>query len=284
MKVDAVILNNLLNKLIAINNTYYANPSDKDGDIGERFVKDSIKYYMYKKGFKLCSSGDRTYTIWKPPKKGQSGADFPFSFTHNSTVCNCYIESKNWGVYKFIPPSRFNKEILNRFILKANQHGCYWIVTMNQANIPLIIQRCQQYRIIPVPIDTKITTTQLTVGTLTPIMEHFLDDFHRLMRSLTYVKLRRPRKQIRPNSKPYDDDIIMGLPSDLIAQMHGTTKKNIEKRRAELKQQAINVLDMRSKTAWLARLMTKHDLDTGYIMGIIIEMLKEKYKGDVYNK
>lgn len=284
MKVDAITLKDLLTKLIKLDNTTYTNSLDKDGDIGERFVKDSIKYYMSQKGFKLRPSGNRTYYIEKPPKKGKQGADFPFCFIHNYCVYSCYIESKNWKVYQFIPQKMFQKEILDRFIKKANQHGSIWIVTMNHANIHLISQRCQQHNIFIIPLDTKITTIQLTLANLKPIMEHFLDEFHKLITSLIQVNIRKPKKQLRANSKPYDDDIILGLPSDLIAKMHRTTKKNIEKRRSELKKQGIDVLFMGSRTARLARFMTKHDLDTDYILRIIIEMLKAKYKGDIYNK
>jgi hypothetical protein len=278
MKVDTVTLNDLLTKLTNIDNTPYLNPLDKDGDIGERFVKDNIKYYMSKKGFKLRPSGNRTYYIEKPPKKGKVGADFPFCFTHNNSLYNCYIESKNWKVYQFIPQKMFQNEILDRFILKANQHGSIWILTINQANIHLISQRCQQHNIFIVPIDTKITTAQLTLANLRPIMEHFIDEFHKLITSLIQINIHKPKKQVRANSRPYDDDIILGLPSDLIARMHGTTKQNIEKRRSELNSQGVNVLDMRSKTAYLARFITKNQLDTSYLMGIIIRMLKEKYR------
>jgi hypothetical protein len=232
---------------------------------------------MSEKGFELRPSGDRTYYIEKPPKRGKPGADFPFCFTYNSSLYNCYIESKNWKVYQFIPQNMFQNEILDRFILKANQHGSIWILTMNQANIHLISQRCQQHNIFIIPIDTKITTAQLTLANLRPIMEHFIDEFHKLITSLIQINIHKPKKQIRANSKPYDDDIILGLPSDLIARMHRTTKQNIEKRRSELHSRGVNVLDMRSRTARLARLITQNQLDTTYIMSIIIEMLKEKY-------
>jgi len=279
MKVDTVTLNDLLTKLTNIDNRTYTNPLEKNGDMGERFVKDCIKYYMSKKGFKLRPSGDRTYYIEKPPKRGKPGADFPFCFTYNSSLYNCYIESKNWKVYQFIPQNMFQNEILDRFILKANQHGSIWILTMNQANIHLISQRCQQHNIFIIPIDTKITTAQLTLANLRPIMEHFIDEFHKLITSLIQINIHKPKKQIRANSKPYDDDIILGLPSDLIARMHRTTKQNIEKRRSELHSQGVNVLDMRSKTAYLARLITQNQLDTPYLMDIIIRMLEEKYGG-----
>lgn len=76
---------------------------------------------MWYKGFKLRPSGNRTFYIEKPPKKGKLGADFPFCFTHKFKVYDCYIESKNWDIYASIPQAMFRKEILDRFTRNAKQ-------------------------------------------------------------------------------------------------------------------------------------------------------------------
>ena len=103
MELDQVYVNDLLDKLKAIDSKNYSNQRDKDGDIGERFVKDSIKYYMREKDFKLRKSGNRTFTIegqYKVGKSGYGGIDFRFRFVHNNKRYDCYVESKNWKKYK----------------------------------------------------------------------------------------------------------------------------------------------------------------------------------------
>jgi hypothetical protein len=282
MKVDAIYLNDLLTKLITINNTHYPNPKKKDGDIGERFVKDCIKYYMWRKGFKLRHSGDRTFKIegqYRAGRGGMGGIDFRFGFVYNNSPFDCFIEMKNWNVYQ-ISPTDFQREILNRFTQNTNATGCYWVLTINTGQVSQILQLCGQFKvkIDIIPIDTKITTVQLNVQSLKPIVEHFLDDFDRWISQLINVHPHKPKQQVRANSRPYDDAIILGLPSDLIARMYNTTPNNINKRRSQLHSQGVNVLDMRSRTARLARFITQNQLDTTYIMSIIIEMLKEKYR------
>jgi hypothetical protein len=282
VNVDAIYLNELLAKLIKINQTYYPNPKKKDGDIGERFVKDCVKYYMWRKGFKLRHSGNRTFKIegqYRAGRGGMGGIDFRFGFEYNNRPFDCYVETKNWGVYS-ISPTDFQTEILNRFTRNANQPGCIWVLTINRGQITQILRFCQQFNvhIDIVPIDRKITSSQLNIRSLKPIVEHFLDDFDKFMTGLTRVHLHKPKQQLQRGFKPYDDAIILGLPSDLIAKIHHTTPKNIDKRRSELHSQGVNVLDMRSRTSRLARLITQNQLDTTYIMSIIIEMLKDKYR------
>lgn len=272
MKVDPHFLNELLSKLIKIDNTNYSNPKDKDGDIGERFVKDSIKFYMWNKGFKLRDKGNRTFKIEEPPKKGKLGADFPFSFIHNSKIYDCYIEVKNWKVLP-ITPKTFQDEILDRFIKKAKQIGCRWIVTMNKGNIKQIVTDCKKHNIFIIPIDKKITTKQLNTTSLRTIMENFLDDFDKLMKGLTGVKLNKVKGKNKMYSKPYDWDIILGIPSNIIAKRYGTTPNNINKRKSELKGKGIDILDGRGDTARKARIIDKDELDIIYsnIMKEIIE-------------
>lgn len=134
-------------------------------------------------------------------------------------------------------------------------------------------------------MDTKITTAQLNIASLTPIMEHFLDDFHKLITYLTHVKLRKPRKKIRPNSKPYDDAIILGLPSQWIAQHYGSTFKNIEKRKSELKKQGIVLLDARSRTSRLVKFITKNKLEHDEIfVELIRKMIEKSAEEDIVNR
>jgi hypothetical protein len=126
-----------------------------------------------------------------------------------------------------------------------------------------------------VPIDMKITKSQLNVKSLTTIMENFLDDFDIIIKRLTGVKIQKIRIKI-PNPKPYDEAIVLGLPSSLVAQMYGSTHKNIEKRKSQLKKMGIKVLDSRSRVARLARFLTKDEIEDIY--SIMVRMLIEEYK------
>lgn len=278
MKVHNSYLIDSLNKLIAIDNKNYLNTNDKDGDIGERFVKDSIKYYMWEKGFKVRSTGNRTFYIEEQygsdKKRGNEGIDFRFGFVHNMRRYDCYIESKNWNVYP-ITPSIFKKEILDRFTMNANQLGCVWILTMNKKNIPSINTKCIANNIHIVPIDMKITSSQLNTNSLRIIMEHFLEDFHKLMEILTRVRLRKSVKRRSPNSKRYDKAIVLGLPPTLIASMFNTTLSNVQKRKSVLKSEGIDVLDGRSQTARYIRLITVDELNKIH-KKVIRRMFEEK--------
>lgn len=280
MKVDSVHLNDLLIKLIKINQKHYPNPRKRDGDIGERFVKDSIKYYMWEKGFKLRSSGNRTFKIegqYKAGRGGMGGIDFRFGFVHNNKRYDCFVESKNWGIFN-LTYSMFQTEILNRFYKNVNHPGCIRIVTINRAYTykRKITTLCRINNIYTVPIDRKITSNQLNTASLRIIMEHFLDAFDILMTRLTGVKLRKPKIKNIPNSKPYDKDILLGLPPSLIKKKYGSTTNNITKRKSQLKKLGMDVLDSRSSVARLARFLTKEQI--GDIYRIMIQMIIEEHE------
>jgi len=264
MKVEKIYLDELLKKLKKIDKTYYGKVTEKEGDIGERFVKDSIKYYLWEKGFKLHNSGNRIYDIEEQvgsdKKRGKRGIDFRFSFKYNKIQHDCYVESKNWKKRK-IPPAMFQDEILDRFTKYANQPNVIWIVTMNKANISQISQNCNNHNIHILPIDTKIVTPQLNTKSFTPIMENFLDDFHNLITVITGRIFSKPTFKPRPNSKPYDEDIILGKPLSYIAKKHGTTESMVSKRKTELSNMGENILDGRSTTALNAKILRWEDIE-----------------------
>jgi len=263
MKLHDAYVDDLLKKLIDINNRHYNNQKDKDGDIGERFVKDCIKYYMWEKDFRLGESGNRIFSIkgqYKVEKSGYGGIDFRFRFVHNNRRYDCYVESKNWKKYKKIHYSTFTDEILDRFTKNTTQQRCKWIVTMNKSNIPLIEQWCQNCGIYILPIDKKITTRQLNTKSFTPIMKDFLDELDKLMKKLTGKKLCKSWKMNKKYPRSLDADIIKGLPPKLISLKHGVSEKYVWKRKSELKNQGNRILDGRSKIAVAARFLTKEDL------------------------
>lgn len=279
MKVDPASLNDLLNKLVIINNKHYPNPKKKEGDIGERFVKESIKYYMWEKGFKLRSTGNRTFKIrgqYKAGKGGMGGIDFRFGFVHNNRRYDCYVETKNWNVYS-IAPTTFQTEILDRYYNNANQPGCIWVLTINQGYVytPVGVL-CSRNNIHIVPIDRKITPGQLNAKSLRIIMEHFLDDFDKFMKRITKVKISKARKIKTQNPKPYDEAIILGLPPSFIAKKYGTTTSNIYKRKSQLKKQGIKLLDGRSRLNRLMKFLDKQQIENMY--KIMIKMIMEDQK------
>lgn len=233
---------------------------------------------MWEKGFKLRRTGNRTFKIegqFRAGRGGMGGIDFRFGFVYNKKRYDCYIETKNWAVYP-LSPNMFQTEILDRFYNNANQPGCIWILTINRGYIRAISALCLINNIDIVTINCKITPHQLNIFNLRPIMEDFLDDFDRLMTKLTGVKLRGSRTIVNmPTYRPYDKAIVLGLPPSLIAQMYHTTPGNISKRKSELKTQGIDVLDGRSRTARLAKLMTVEDLDKVY-RDILKGLIKKK--------
>mgnify|MGYP006282993175 CR=1 FL=1 len=265
MQVENTYLNELLNKLITIDQTYYGLQTEKEGDIGERFVKDSIKYYFWEKGFKLHNSGNRIFDIEEQigsdKKRGKRGIDFRFSFAYGKIQHDCYVESKNWKKRK-ITNKMFKTEILDRFTNYANQPNVIWIVTMNKANKSEITQNCKNNNIHILPIDTKIVTSQLNTKSFNPIMEHFLDEIHKLMNVITGVYFNKHNVAKRVNNpKPYDTDIILGMDISFIAKKHGTTPSMVEKRKSELKnKEGVSIIDGRSKTYDLARFVRMDDL------------------------
>ncbi len=271
MKIDQSYVDDLLNKLKAIDGKIYSNQKDKDGDIGERFVKDCIKYYMWEKDFRLYKSGNRTFTIeghYKADKSGYGGIDFRFKFVHNKKSYDCYIESKNWDKYKQISPNTFKSEILDRFMKYANNPNCIRVVTMNKDNIPLIRSRCLNNNIHILPIDTKIETSQLNPTSLRKLMENFLDGFDNFMREVTGVRLRYSWKLRKRYPRPIDADIVKGLQPRLIASKHCVSEEYVYKGKSELRKKDKQIIDGRSKEAVMARLLTKDDLAE---MGIYID-------------
>ena len=282
MNVNAIYLKDVLNKLIKIDNTYYPNLRKKDGDIGERFVKDSIKYYMWEKGFKLRKSGNSSFKIkgqYKSGKGGMGGIDFWFVFVHNNKQYDCYVEVKNWNIF-VLTPTMFQEEVLNRFLMNVNQPGNIKILTVNRGYLRPMGALCLNHNIHIVPIDTKITKNQLNATSLRSIMENFLDEFDKLITTLTTVKLRKSLTKMPLNSKPYDEVIILGLEPVLIANMFGTTPGNIQKRKSQLKKWGFSVLDSRSKTSIDAKFITKDQEYESYLY-IMREMIERKIKKDI---
>ena len=82
MKVDAFFINELEKTLDKIDKGSLP-PNDKLGKIGEKFVKEGIKYYFWEKGFCVGKVGNETFNIggpYKPVAGGMGGIDFRLEF------------------------------------------------------------------------------------------------------------------------------------------------------------------------------------------------------------
>lgn len=248
VKVDASYIKILENKLRKINNTIYQNPKKKAGDLGEAFVKDGIKYFLWDKGFKVGKTGYKTFTLYgfnRITKKFIGGVDFKLKINYN-TKYDFYIEAKNWNSHYKITNEMFNEGILDRFTKNANQPGWIWVVTMNKKNIHKIKTKCIQYNIYILPLEDYIDTKQINATSLTKMMDMFLDDFSILF----YKKISRKPHSYKYKSTSITDkikeDIRLGKPYDYLADRYGKSKNNIQKIASQMKSKGEDLFDRRS--------------------------------------
>jgi hypothetical protein len=270
-KVDTYYITDLEYELIKIDNSSLG-PKFKDGALGEKFVKYGLRYYFWSKGFKVRSKGERTFR-YKDNSKSLGGIDLRFWFNYNNNLFENYIEVKNWADHYSIPYSDFKSEILDRFTRNANQPGINWIVTMNVNNIKKISKNCQKYNIHIIPIDTKITTNQINIPTLTKMMENFLDNTSMIFDGITGRKISDVKlKTKKLTDGKMDWDLRLGLPYDLISKKHKNVSiKSIKKRNSVLRARGIDLPDRRSKEWRGMQIMTKDLLDA-FLDNIIQEM------------
>ena len=113
--VDAYYISELEKELL---NIYNKNLSINDilGEIGERFVKDGIKYYFFSKGFKVRKTGERTFKIsgqYKVRKSGVGGIDFRLQYIHRGKRYDCYVEvmTREGFENEILPPAGIEVEI-----------------------------------------------------------------------------------------------------------------------------------------------------------------------------
>jgi hypothetical protein len=260
MNVDAFFINELEKKLMKIDNGSLPR-NDKLGKIGEKFVKEGIKYYFWEKGFCVDKVGNDTFNIggpYKPIKGGMGGIDFRLEFRYNQTSYDCYIEVKNWKHYTFISPSNFKTGILDRFTKNTNPIGCTKIVIMNQRNAPLIQQRCQQNNIHMIPLEEHITSRFLNPGDLTRIMEHFLDEFSNRIDKTTNAKLQNSTKKVGKSiTDQIKEDIRLGKPYSLLALTYNKSVSYIQKIASQMKRKGTVLIDRRSAGWDLLQYKTK---------------------------
>jgi hypothetical protein len=261
--IDSKSIKELEKKLLKIDNSSLQQ-NNKLGKIGEKLVKNGIKYYLWGKGFKVRKTGNRTFTIksqYKAGKGGVGGIDFRLEIRLYGKTYDCYVEVKNWKKYKFIPKTMFDTEILGRFTKNANQKGCIWIVVMNKRNVHLIQKRCKQNNIHIIPLEEHITSGYLNTTSLTYIMEQFIDDFSNLINAITGRKLQTPKTKAKTTCEKIKDEIRLGKPYSLIASTHNRTEKYVQKIATEMKNKGEKLPDRRTKEWRLMQYMTKSGLD-----------------------
>jgi len=220
LNVDRIFISELKKKLVKIDNKNLPQ-NDKDGKIGEKFVKEGIKYYLWEKNFKVRKKGNRVFSIKGHNKSGPGGIDFHLKIRYSGKLHDCYVEVKNWKVYQFIPQKMFNTEMLDRFTKNANKPGVIWILIMNKANIGLINSRCWFNNIEIITLDRKITSNELNIKDLTDIMNDFLRDFSYFF---THLSGKKPHNFKHKSSHVTDrikEDIRLGKPYSLILPVSG---------------------------------------------------------------
>jgi hypothetical protein len=251
MKVDAFFISELEKKLLKIDNGSLPR-NDKLGKIGEKFVKEGIKYYFWEKGFCVGKVGNETFNIggpYKPVAGGMGGIDFRLEFRYNGTSFDCYIEVKNWSPQK-ISKKKFDTEIKGRFTKNAPQSGCKWIITMNKRNVPLIQKRCLQNNISIIPLEEHITSGYLIAFQLISIMDHFLDEFSNLIDTMVGIPLQNSTKKVgKTIPEQIQEDIRLGKPYSLITLTYNKSASNIQKIKNQMKKKGVVLID-RNKKEW----------------------------------
>lgn len=253
MKVDTFFIRELEIKLLSIYHTNLPLP-DRYGKIGEKFVKEGIKYYFWKKGFCVNKTGNETFNIggpYKPVTGGMGGIDFRLEFRYNNISYDCYVEVKNWmHLKKGIPPAMFNTQILTRFTKNASQSGSISIVIMNKRNVHFIRQNCKQNNIKIVPLEEHITSIFLNFSDLNRIMELFLDSISKLMNKITRSKIKNStRKAGMSITDQIKEDIRLGKPYSLIMATYNKSKTYIQKIKSKMAGQGV-VLVKRNTKEW----------------------------------
>lgn len=275
MQVDTFFISELEKNLLKIHNR---NSSLKDrlGKIGEKFVKEGIKYYFWEKGLCVNTTGNDTFNIggpFKPLAGGMGGIDFRLEFRYNGKSYDCYIEVKNWKHYTKLSPMTITTEILDRFTKNASRVGCRWIVIMNKRNVSLILQDCQQNNIDIIPLEEHITSRFLNRANLTRIMERFLDEFSNLIDKITGLKLpNSTRKAGTSITDQIKDDIRLGKPYSLIMATYNLKRHNLQKIAHSMKGE--NLPDRRTKKWDGMQFMTQDQVNCSPI--IIKYTIKKK--------
>ena len=238
------ILDRKLTKIDNSNLSY----NDKTGYIGEAFIKDGIKYFLWERGFKVGKTGFKTFTIYgynRYTRKHKGGVDFKLKIRYDK-LYNFYIESKNWKKYRYITYQMFKDEILDRFTQNASQKGWIRVVTMNKRNKHLITTDCIKNSIHIIPLEEHITTRFINTINLDIIMEKFLDEFSKLFHKHISKKPHSFKYKSTSVKGKIKEDIILGKPYDYIAEKHKKSKGYIQKIASEMKSQDKEFIDRRS--------------------------------------
>ncbi len=284
MNVDAIFIGELENLLKKIDSSSLPS-KDKLGKIGEKFVKEGIKYYFWEKGFSVNKTGNDTFNIggpYKPSSGGMGGIDFRLEFRYNGRPYDCYIEVKNWKHYTKITPTMITTEILGRFTKNAIQSGCVWILIMNKRNVALIQQGCQQQNIHIIPLEEHITSIFLNPADLTRIMGLFLDEFSNLIDKIIGIPLQNSTKKAGMSiPDQIKEDIRLGKPYSLISTTYNKSKSYVQKLANELK--TTQSLPDRRKKDWAGmQLMTKNQINN--TPTVILKPIIKKKKRNTHNK
>lgn len=287
MKVDPAFIEKLEEQLNEIDRNIQPR-DEKLGEIGEAFVKECMKYYLWERDYRLRLVGNRTFTIRTHFKKkeedGIRGIDLYLKIRVNGWVYKCFIEVKNWAHYP-ISDNLFNDSILDRFKKHDRKNRRYRILIMNKRNVNDIENNCKAYNIHIIPLKDHVTSQYIAAMYLEPIVEAFLDDFSRLFDDIINNKIQLIEnsmiEKIRlimiriggilykrtPAKKAYTsgitktgrikEDIRKGISPKLIAKKHNTSVEYVNKVKSLMKSKdGEKLVDSRTKEAKIIQYKT----------------------------
>ncbi|MFE3845855.1 hypothetical protein ACFL1L_03225 [Thermoplasmatota archaeon] len=249
----------LVPRLIERKNELNSRHNDRNtilGILGEKFVGYCICHSLWKLGYSLnYQYSPHSYRIvpkYGANEDGVGGIDLHLTITNKDEIrYNFLIEIKNWAHYS-ITPSMFRTEILDRF-LRVDSHGYYsWIITMNRRNIENLRNRCKENNIHILPIDEHITpdyvgNTNIFKNAIAEFIDAFCSLITELARWREYPYLVVEKSDNRPKWDMISQDILMGVPYDVIELRYNTTRGYICRCASDLRRWIRSLPDRRNK-------------------------------------
>jgi len=142
------------------------------------------------------------------------GVDIYVEYTdEQGSTSGCFVEAKNWSAYpKGVSDKIYNDEIKDRFDRVDHKKKFPHSVTMNKGNIPSIKDKCDNDKITPLPIDTKLTKDNIDAESLKPVYENFKDEFSEHIDDIV------PDIKDSKTEDSIENDIILGKDYRVIAK------------------------------------------------------------------
>jgi hypothetical protein len=203
-------------------------PKNRDnyhGEIGEILVEYAVKWFFWKRCFKIDNSGNNTFYprihYGANPITKQGGIDLYLIFRYNGKTYRIYIEVKNWDDQVFYPfPNvsnhRFKNEILKRYVRYGKAKSGKRVLVIPKGYISNIQSRCNQNQITIIPLCNYIIYELLGISFIYSILNHFYKDFTDYIDGIIKIPISQSKYK---SKKQYILDFYdKGMPLDLIAK------------------------------------------------------------------